>query len=45
MPTHDAAGKELSKSALKKLAKLYEAQAKKYQDYLKTQSTSATAQW
>ena len=38
MPTHDAAGKELSKSQLKKLAKLYEAQKKKYEDYLKSQS-------
>ena len=36
MPTHDAAGNELSKSALKKLAKQYETQEKRYSDYLKT---------
>ncbi|ESP02550.1 hypothetical protein LOTGIDRAFT_237933 [Lottia gigantea] len=37
MPTHDKAGEPLSKSALKKLTKLYDAQDKKYQDYLKSQ--------
>ncbi|XP_013397069.2 cysteine--tRNA ligase, cytoplasmic-like, partial [Lingula anatina] len=37
LPTHDAEGKELTKSALKKLTKLYEAQQKKYNDYLKSQ--------
>ena len=37
MPTHDATGKELSKSQLKKLQKLYDAQEKKYNDYLKAQ--------
>jgi len=36
IPTHDAAGTELSKSALKKLAKQYEAQEKRYNEYLKT---------
>jgi len=36
MPTHDAAGNELSKSALKKLAKQYETQEKRYNDYLKS---------
>ena len=36
IPTHDAAGNELSKSALKKLAKQYEVQEKRYNDYLKT---------
>jgi len=36
MPTHDAAGNELSKSALKKLSKQYEAQEKRYSEYLKT---------
>lgn len=36
IPTHDAAGQELSKSALKKLVKQYEAQDKKYQKYLKS---------
>ena len=30
IPTHDANGKELTKSALKKLIKQYEAQEKKY---------------
>ncbi|KAI0208122.1 Cysteine--tRNA ligase, cytoplasmic [Lamellibrachia satsuma] len=34
MPTHDVLGKELSKSQLKKLSKLYEAQEKKYRDYM-----------
>ena len=38
MPTHDTTGKELSKSQVKKLAKQYEAQKKKYEDYLKSQS-------
>lgn len=37
MPTHDAEGKELSKSALKKLTKLYEQQQKRYEEYLKSQ--------
>ena len=37
MPTHDAEGNELTKSALKKLTKLYEAQEKKYKEYLKSQ--------
>ncbi|KAK7098490.1 cysteine--tRNA ligase, cytoplasmic-like [Littorina saxatilis] len=37
MPTHDAEGKELPKSAVKKLAKLYEAQDKKYKEFLKSQ--------
>jgi len=36
MPTHDATGNELSKSALKKLVKQYEAQEKRYSEYLKT---------
>ncbi|RUS76609.1 hypothetical protein EGW08_015618 [Elysia chlorotica] len=39
IPTHDASGQELTKSALKKLVKQYEAQEKKYSKYLK--STSA----
>ena len=38
MPTHDTTGKELTKSQVKKLAKQYEAQKKKYEDYLKSQS-------
>lgn len=37
MPTHDAKGEELSKGQLKKLQKLYQAQEKKYNDYLKSQ--------
>ena len=41
MPTHDAAGKELTKSQLKKLTKLYEGQKKKYEDYLKSQGGAA----
>ena len=36
MPTHDAEEKELSKTQLKKLTKLYEAQEKKYNDYMKS---------
>jgi len=36
MPTHDAAGVEISKSQIKKLSKLYEAQEKKYAEFLKT---------
>ena len=39
MPTHDAEGNELTKSALKKLSKLYEAQEKKYKEYLKSQES------
>ena len=41
MPTHDKEGKELSKSALKKLQKLYATQEKKYKDYLSTKSAIA----
>jgi len=33
-PTHDHDGKELSKSALKKIEKVYQVQEKKYNDYL-----------
>lgn len=36
MPTHDETGKEFSKSQLKKIAKQFEAQEKKYQQYLKS---------
>jgi cysteinyl-tRNA synthetase len=43
MPTHDANGEELKKGQLKKLAKLYEAQEKKYNDFLKSQQDGATA--
>ncbi|KAH3890802.1 cysteine--tRNA ligase, cytoplasmic-like isoform X4 [Dreissena polymorpha] len=38
MPTHDVEGKELSKSALKKIAKLYEQQQKKYEEFLNSQT-------
>ena len=38
MPTHDVKGEELPKSQLKKLQKLYAAQEKKYNDYLKSQT-------
>ncbi|CAH8855126.1 unnamed protein product [Trichobilharzia szidati] len=34
LPTHDASGNELSKSAVKKLQKLYTAQEKRYNTYL-----------
>ncbi|VDN12131.1 unnamed protein product [Dibothriocephalus latus] len=34
MPTHDASGKEVSKSQLKKLQKQYELRAKRYEAYL-----------
>ena len=37
MPTHDAKGEEIAKAQLKKLQKLYTAQEKKYNDYLKSQ--------
>lgn len=39
MPTHDAAGQELTKSALKKLAKIYQSQEKKYKDYISKHGT------
>lgn len=45
MPTHDAEGKELSKTQLKKLTKLYDAQEKKYNDHMKSlQEGGANAQ-
>ena len=34
MPTHDAKGEEISKAQQKKLQKLYQAQEKKYNDYM-----------
>merc|ERR1712004_967734 len=37
MPTHDAKGEELPKSQIKKLQKVYAAQEKKYNEYLKSQ--------
>ncbi|XP_076311985.1 cysteine--tRNA ligase, cytoplasmic isoform X3 [Tachypleus tridentatus] len=36
MPTHDIEGKELSKGQLKKLTKIYQAQEKKYNDFVKS---------
>merc|ERR1719482_963059 len=38
MPTHNAEGEELPKAQLKKLQKIYQAQEKKYNDYMKSQS-------
>lgn len=40
-PTHDASGLELSKGQAKKLMKLYDAQMKKYNEYLKTQQNAS----
>lgn len=40
LPRKDADGKELSKSALKKVTKLYDAQEKKYKEYLKSVAES-----
>nr|CAH7726849.1 unnamed protein product [Callosobruchus chinensis] len=37
LPTHDVEGKEISKGQIKKLQKLYEAQKKRYQEYLESQ--------
>ncbi|OWF41686.1 Cysteine--tRNA ligase, cytoplasmic [Mizuhopecten yessoensis] len=42
IPTHDAEGKELTKSAIKKLTKMYDAQEKVYNKYLKSQEGGAT---
>merc|ERR1711971_33861 len=36
VPTHDAKGEEIPKSQQKKLQKLYDAQEKKYNTYLKS---------
>ncbi|KAK3766185.1 hypothetical protein RRG08_025185 [Elysia crispata] len=45
IPTHDASGQELPKSALKKLVKQYGAQEKKYSKYLKSAAAeTASAQ-
>ncbi|CAG9859419.1 unnamed protein product [Phyllotreta striolata] len=38
-PTHDIEGKEISKGQMKKLQKLYQAQEKKYHDYLASQQS------
>jgi cysteinyl-tRNA synthetase len=37
IPTHDASGKELSKSQLKKITKMYDVQEKKYKEHLKSE--------
>lgn len=34
IPTHDAGGKEITKTQLKKLQKMYDAQAKRHEAYL-----------
>lgn len=39
LPTHDLAGKELSKGLVKKLQKLQQAQEKKYNEYLTSINT------
>ncbi|GBP43426.1 Cysteine--tRNA ligase, cytoplasmic [Eumeta japonica] len=39
IPTHDSTGKELSKGLIKKLQKLYQAQEKKYSEYLASLNT------
>lgn len=39
-PTHDASGEILTKSAVKKLEKLYKAQEKKYADFMTKSSVS-----
>ena len=44
MPTHDAEGNELKKSQLKKLTKQYEAQEKKYNEFLKSQGQSQSGE-
>ena len=41
MPTHDHEGKELTKTALKKVVKLYDIQEKKYNAYHKLKGTPA----
>ncbi|KAF7266872.1 hypothetical protein GWI33_019804 [Rhynchophorus ferrugineus] len=38
-PTHDKEGKEISKGQIKKLQKLYQAQEKKYNEYIASQSS------
>lgn len=38
IPTHDAKGEEIAKAQMKKLQKLYTAQEKKHNDYLKSQN-------
>ncbi len=43
IPTMDTAGKEISKSARKKLEKLYEQQVKNYEEYLKNQKSKEAA--
>ena len=38
LPTHDASGEEIAKAQVKKLQKLYAAQEKKYNEYVKSKS-------
>ena len=40
IPTHDKEGKEISKGLQKKLLKLFQAQEKRYQDFLASQPAS-----
>lgn len=44
MPTHTADGTEISKSQLKKLQKQYDAQARRYNDYLKESGAADASQ-
>ena len=41
IPTHDNEGKEISKSGRKKLEKLYEAQTKLYDEFLKSKQLNS----
>lgn len=43
LPTHDTEGKEVSKSALKKLQKLWDTQAKRHADWLKANDGAGKA--
>ena len=38
MPTHDASGEEIAKAQVKKLQKMYAAQEKKHNEYVKSKS-------
>lgn len=44
IPTHDAEGKELTKSALKKLTKQYETQEKKYNKLMASHGAKSDGQ-
>jgi len=43
LPTHDAEDNLISKSQLKKLQKIYDAQKKKYDEYMKEAGDAAEA--